>query len=239
MQDFELFGINNEANEDERIVDFFKEEMEKLFANQSGDYPIFVVALVNGHNQIPNTVKLNSQFLETILMEQPSKEERLKTLLWIHQRERQDRKCYEIKKEQLDNYVDLKVHGVNENDHKILEKMAEQSQGFIHGDLALLYERCVAGMKEFKLDEEFCVNHLVELKKSLSDELGTPDIPKVLWDDIGGLAQLKTEIQNSIGLPLKYAHLMGKDMKRSGILLFGRKISTFRICHVFNNRLIY
>lgn len=46
-------------------------------------------------------------------------------------------------------------------------------------------------------------------------------MPKVLWDDIGGLAKLKDEIQSSIGLPLKHMHLMGKNMRRSGILLYG------------------
>lgn len=223
LQDFELFGINIEGHEDDRIVNFFVEEIEKLFSNHTFEYPILVVALVNGHNNQPNTAKINSLFLESILIEQPAKEDRLKTLLWLHQREKLDRKCYEIKNGKLENYVDFRVHEIAQNDRKILEKAAEQTQGFIHGDLVLLYERFVGGMKGFKLDAEFCENHLIILKKSLSDELGTPDIPKVLWEDIGGLAKLKTEIQNSIGLPLKYSHLMGKNMKRSGILLFGRR----------------
>lgn len=44
---------------------------------------------------------------------------------------------------------------------------------------------------------------------------------QVQWSEIGGLADLKEEIQNSIKLPIKHKHLMGKYMKRSGILLHG------------------
>lgn len=104
--------------------------------------------------------------------------------------------------------------------------MAEQTQGFNLGDLRILYQRSInkpdEAPKDFHLTAERFNAQLVKIKKSFSDSIGTPEIPKVLWDDIGGLANLKKEIQNSIGLPLKYSHLIaGKNMKRSGILLFG------------------
>lgn len=44
---------------------------------------------------------------------------------------------------------------------------------------------------------------------------------KYLKADIGGLIKIKDEIQQSIGIPLKHMHLMGKNMRRSGILLYG------------------
>jgi peroxin-6 len=104
--------------------------------------------------------------------------------------------------------------------------MAEQTQGFLLGDLRVLYQKSIPDpvddTPKFCLSLENFKYHLSEIKKCFSDSIGTPEIPRVRWDDIGGLANLKTEIQNSIGLPLKYSHLiMGKNLKRSGILLFG------------------
>lgn len=99
-------------------------------------------------------------------------------------------------------------------------------KGFIQGDLRVLYQKSVPepseDCKDFHLDESKFLTQLAQIKKCFSDSIGTPEIPKVYWDDIGGLANLKSEIQNSIGLPLKYSHLiMNKNLKRSGILLFG------------------
>jgi peroxin-6 len=126
----------------------------------------------------------------------------------------------------IENYINIRNQNVNKNDFNILKSMAEQTQGFSLGDLRILYQRSICEPNEnpqnFHLDAESFNRQLVKVKKSFSDSIGTPEIPKVLWDDIGGLANLKKEIQNSIGLPLKYSHLLaGKNMKRSGILLFG------------------
>lgn len=50
-----------------------------------------------------------------------------------------------------------------------------------------------------------------------SDSFGAPRIPKVYWEDIGGLAELKHEIKRRIELPL----LNGSGLGRSGLLLYG------------------
>ena len=152
---------------------------------------------------------------------------------------------YAIKQSQIKNYIDINVQNLNPLDVEILRKISDQTQGklslakfktsnliifnfkgFILGDLRVLYQKAVAepseDYKDFHLDESQFTKQLVAIKKCFSDSIGTPEIPKVYWDDIGGLANLKNEIQNSIGLPLKYSHLiMNKNLKRSGILLFG------------------
>jgi len=226
FNDFEFFGKNNEGHEDERIINFFKNELNKLFSKSTFENPIIVVALVNS-NQPLKSQKLNELFLETITIKPLEKDERFKCLLWYHQQEVFDRNCYLIKQKKLDNYINMRMKSINDqNDLKILRSMAEQTQGFILGDLRILYERSIdkpsQDSMKLVLNEEKFKEQLTKIKKSFSDSIGTPEIPKVLWDDIGGLANLKTEIQNSIGLPLKYSHLLGgKNMKRSGILLFG------------------
>lgn len=223
FKDFELFGLNNEGHEDVRLVNFFIEEVGKLFSKQEFDNPIFIIALVNGKQPV-KSIKLNHLFLESIDFESPEKEDRFRNLIWMHQREIFDQKCRKINEGEMQNYISINMYENLENDVKILKKMSDLTQGFLFGDLTLLYEKSVLQLLErerFCLDENVFDEKLAEIKKTFGASIGTPHIPKVLWDDIGGLAKLKTEIQNSIGLPLKFSHLMGKNMRRSGILLYG------------------
>lgn len=225
FNDFECFGKNNDGHEDERIINFFKIELEKLFTKHNFDNPIIIVAMVNS-NQPMKCQKLNGMFLETITIQPMDKVDRFRSLLWYHQREKFDRICYAIQCKRAENYINIHVQDVSKNDVQVLKSMAEQTQGFLLGDLRVLYQKSIPDPAEdtskFHLSLENFKYHLSEIKKCFSDSIGTPEIPRVMWDDIGGLANLKTEIQNSIGLPLKYSHLiMGKNLKRSGILLFG------------------
>ncbi len=41
------------------------------------------------------------------------------------------------------------------------------------------------------------------------------------WDDVGGLAEAKKEILDTIQLPLQYPDLFGLGLRRSGLLLYG------------------
>lgn len=225
FNDFEFFGRNNEGHEDERVINFFKTEIDKLFTKQSFDNPIIIVALVNS-NQPSKSPKLSGLFLETIAIQPMEKEDRFRNLLWYHQRELFDRKCYTIQESKADNYINISIQNLDQHDVRVLRRIADQTQGFILGDLRILYQKSVTEqtdeLSDFHLNEDRFMKQLAEIKKCFSDSIGTPEIPRVKWDDIGGLANLKTEIQNSIGLPLKYAHLiMNKNLKRSGILLFG------------------
>ena len=53
------------------------------------------------------------------------------------------------------------------------------------------------------------------------DTLGMPKIPEVSWNDVGGLADVKGEIIDTIKLPFQYPELISKGLRRSGILLYG------------------
>lgn len=46
-------------------------------------------------------------------------------------------------------------------------------------------------------------------------------IPNVNWDDVGGLAEAKKEILDTIQIPLVYPNLFGSGLRRSGVLLYG------------------
>lgn len=225
FNDFEFFGRNNEGHEDERVINFFKSEIDKLFTKNCFDNPIIIVAMVNSSQPL-KCQKLGELFLETIEFKPLEKDERLKCLLWSHQSEKFDRLCYAIKRNKIQNYINIYSQNVSKNDLEVLRKMSEQTQGFSLSDLRILYRRSICEPNDdpqnFHLEIEDFNRELTLIKKCFSDSIGTPEIPRVLWEDIGGLANLKKEIQNSIGLPLKYSHILaGKNLKRSGILLFG------------------
>lgn len=59
-------------------------------------------------------------------------------------------------------------------------------------------------------------------RKNFADAIGAPKIPNVTWDDVGGLANVKSAVVETIQLPLERPELFAKGMKkRSGILFYG------------------
>ncbi|ODM88859.1 Peroxisome assembly factor 2 [Orchesella cincta] len=55
------------------------------------------------------------------------------------------------------------------------------------------------------------------LKKAAS----TVEVPKVSWEDIGGMEEIKSELINSVRLPFEFPKLFSSGIRRSGILLYG------------------
>ena len=54
-------------------------------------------------------------------------------------------------------------------------------------------------------------------RASYSDSIGAPKIPNVTWDDVGGLANVKSNILDTIQLPLEKPELFADGLKkRSG-----------------------
>lgn len=60
---------------------------------------------------------------------------------------------------------------------------------------------------------------LGRVQSFMKDAIGAPKIPKVQWNDVGGLEEAKKEILDTIQMPLNNPQLSG--LKRSGILLYG------------------
>jgi peroxin-6 len=58
---------------------------------------------------------------------------------------------------------------------------------------------------------------LNNVRASYSDSIGAPRIPNVTWDDVGGLANVKADILDTIQLPLEHPDLFADGLKkRSG-----------------------
>ncbi|KAF7295187.1 AAA domain-containing protein [Mycena indigotica] len=63
---------------------------------------------------------------------------------------------------------------------------------------------------------------LEKIRTIHSESIGAPKIPNVTWDDVGGLASVKSDILDTIQLPLEHPELFSDGLKkRSGILLYG------------------
>ena len=75
---------------------------------------------------------------------------------------------------------------------------------------------------------------LEKARSSYSESIGAPKIPSVTWDDVGGLANVKTDILDTIQLPLEHPELFADGLKkRSGeitwAILFGFDL-TGKLC---------
>jgi peroxin-6 len=58
---------------------------------------------------------------------------------------------------------------------------------------------------------------LGQARASYSQSIGAPNIPNVSWDDVGGLAHVKSDILDTIQLPLDHPELFIDGLKkRSG-----------------------
>lgn len=59
-------------------------------------------------------------------------------------------------------------------------------------------------------------------KKRNASALGTPKVPNVKWEDVGGLEDVKKSILDTVQLPLLHKDLFSSGLrKRSGVLLYG------------------
>ncbi|KAH9063671.1 AAA-domain-containing protein [Lactarius deliciosus] len=119
--------------------------------------------------------------------------------------------------------------------------LARRTAAFVAGDLASLVVRTSyaaitrvvqavdgnftsndifsAGVSLTNADFEIAMD---EARSSYSQNIGAPKIPNVSWDDVGGLADVKADILDTVQLPLEHPELFASNLKkRSGILLYG------------------
>jgi peroxin-6 len=66
----------------------------------------------------------------------------------------------------------------------------------------------------------FCILYADTMHAAYSQVIDAPKIPKVSWNDVGGLSDLKEEIMRTIMLPLQHPELMAAGLKRSGKPLY-------------------
>ncbi|XP_035666176.1 peroxisome assembly factor 2-like [Branchiostoma floridae] len=203
--------------EDPRVAAMLHEAVAGL-RHEASEYPVIVVASSAAAKDVTSDVR--GAFLHHVDIKTPSKRERglmLKTL------------CQDVP---LSSDVSM-------------DKVAARSAGLVLGDLCSLLscttrkahrrilDSCcpdgrlsqqdqvdlvAAGVEVKQVDFEKALDHL---QAAHSDAIGAPKIPNVSWEDVGGLAQVRAEILDTIQLPLQHPQLFAAGMRRSGVLLYG------------------
>ncbi|WP_147127843.1 CDC48 family AAA ATPase [Sulfolobus acidocaldarius] len=140
----------------------------------------------------------------------------------------------------------LQVHTRNMpiTDDVDLDKLAEMTYGYIGADLAALAKeaaiyalRRFVDEKKLNLDQPTIPAEIIkELKVSMNDFLNAlksiqpsllrevyVEVPKVNWNDIGGLDNVKQQLREAVEWPLRFPELFTKSgvTPPKGILLFG------------------
>src|SRR6267154_3206737 len=93
--------------------------------------------------------------------------------------------------------------------------MADQT---LSGDGVAPNDILSAGLSLTNADFEIALD---EARSTYGQNIGAPKIPNVSWDDVGGLADVKADILDTVQLPLEYPELFASNLKkRSGTLVF-------------------
>lgn len=75
----------------------------------------------------------------------------------------------------------------------------------------------IEGSRDVVVTAEDFNHALVSARTAYSESIGAPKIPAVSWDDVGGLAHVKTDILDTIQLPLEHPEMFSDGLKkRSG-----------------------
>ncbi|KAK9367728.1 P-loop containing nucleoside triphosphate hydrolase protein [Lipomyces kononenkoae] len=97
-----------------------------------------------------------------------------------------------------------------------LDRIEESFEDFTTRDILL---SCGGYLKLIPIDFEKATS---DARRKYSDSIGAPRIPSVKWEDVGGLNEAKSEILDTIEMPLNFPELFsGGVKKRSGILFYG------------------
>ncbi|KAF4578683.1 peroxisomal assembly protein [Pleurotus pulmonarius] len=198
-----------ETGKDPAIVTALKECVEQAQGSwRTMNFPVVVLGTTSEPSKVPGSIL--ALFKHQISFEAPNEAER-----------------YEILNALLD--------GAMLAPDVSLASIATQTAALVASDLASLVARArhvslenvpnvtlSADQSDIPLTASDFDVALNKARASYSDAIGAPRIPTVTWDDVGGLAHVKSDILDTIQLPLEHPELFADGLKkRSGILLYG------------------
>ncbi|KAJ0173570.1 hypothetical protein K1T71_010719 [Dendrolimus kikuchii] len=229
LDNFEVFAVDSENNEDCRVMEYFMSTILDLYQNYT-KHPIIFIAITERQDLKPNMLRI---FIDKFHIGRPNLKQRYEMLEWF----------VSVMQLNIDGIEQTTPNEIcdslvlNERVKNVLHKVAAKTETFLNGDLDVLLH---FAMRESYLKQHNSYNQLppdpdlqlvreedfdsaLEFIRALqSQHLDAPKIPKVYWDDIGGLENLKRELLKTIEFPIKYPHLFkNSSLKRSGILLYG------------------
>ncbi|KAL0947238.1 hypothetical protein HGRIS_013359 [Hohenbuehelia grisea] len=196
-----------ESGKEPAIVNALKECFDQARSSwKTTGFPVVIVGTTSEASRVPVSVLAN--FKHEIVFEAPAELERFEIL------------------------QTLLAHTAVAPDVS-LASLATQTAALVAADLVSLVDRAhlvalgrVHGSGGANIDLPLTANDfdtaLNKARSAYSETIGAPKIPNVTWDDVGGLAHVKSDILDTIQLPLEHPELFQDGLKkRSGILLYG------------------
>ncbi|RVE43915.1 hypothetical protein evm_011426 [Chilo suppressalis] len=235
LDNFEVFAVDPENNEDCRVVEYFINIIMDLYQNYT-KHPIIFIAVTQKQDLKPNVLRL---FLEKIHIPRLNAQQRYEMLQWFASVMQLsiDGVPYMSKSNELNDDNNDTVVFLTKSCQDVLQRVAAKTETFMYGDLDTLlhfamresflkqqssYIQLMPNPDLRIIGEEDFNSALESIRSLQSQHLDAPKIPKVYWEDIGGLEKLKKELLKTIEFPIKYPHLFkNSSLKRSGILLYG------------------
>ncbi|KAJ8714091.1 hypothetical protein PYW08_007711 [Mythimna loreyi] len=232
LDNFEVFAVDPENNEDCRVLEYFMNTITDLFQNYT-KHAIIFIAITERQDLKPNMLRM---FLEKIHIPRLNVQQRYEMLEWFATVMQLNIDGEEqLSPNQLS--TDKEMVCLSKSSRDVLQRVAAKTEMFLYGDLDTLLHFAIREsylkqhnsynqlppVPDMHLVQEEDFNSALESIRGLqSQHLDAPKIPKVYWEDIGGLEKLKKELLKTIEFPIKYPHLFKtSSLKRSGILLYG------------------
>lgn len=221
LQNIHALGKDREGNEDEpRIAATLMNCINNLKDNT--DWPVVVIATSSLPNDI--TSDMYSCFLHEVKLEAPTESERYDMLCGLG-----GMACVgnDVSFEQLAkrtaglvlaDFVALFSYASRAATQRLLNGYSTaENRGHTWFPWQQEQELSSMGIKLCNQDFE---DSLEVLQSSMSDAIGAPKIPSVKWEDVGGLAEVKAAILDTVQLPLQHPELFAAGLRRSGRYFF-------------------
>ena len=226
LRNVHALGKDKEGNDDEpRIAATMLDCICSL--QEDSDWPVVVIATSSSPDDI--TSDMFSCFLHELKLEAPTESERRDIL---HELAGMASVGNDVSFEQLAkriaglvlaDFFALFTHASNTAAKRLLHDCPEKLMLITDASTPTWFpwkleqELSSVGVKLSKQDFE---DSLEILQSSLSDAIGAPKIPSVKWEDVGGLADVKAEILDTVQLPLQHPELFAAGLRRSGIAMY-------------------
>ncbi|PLW50684.1 hypothetical protein PCASD_00713 [Puccinia coronata f. sp. avenae] len=205
-----------ETGQQPGIITILKECFHEARRNWTSEsaamkFPLIIVGTTTDPDLLP--LSMLALFKTQLSIEAPSEAERLEIIQELLRRDllAPDVSLKSIALETAGLVANDLVHLVSQARMAAVTRARKEGAGIEH----LLS----AGIQLMAKDIE---KALGKARSEYSESIGAPRIPKVSWDDIGGLAKVREEILETVQLPIQHPELFANGLKRrSGLLLYG------------------
>ncbi|KIY51147.1 AAA-domain-containing protein [Fistulina hepatica ATCC 64428] len=203
-----------EPGTDLRFVDTLRRCMSSLNTSwTASSYPVAVVATANDPDKVP--VDVTSCFKHEISVEAANEEERYEILRVLL-------KDTTLSPDVSLSHLAVQTAALIASDLDDLVDCAQQVAIERASSKCSECQGCDSVKSGVALTLRDVESALTQVRATYSTSIGAPQIPAVSWEDVGGLAEVKADILDTVQLPLEHPELFADGLKkRSGILLYG------------------